>query len=376
MDKKILIAPNSFKEVADADKVAELLSKYLKKLTSAEFIMSPISDGGDGFLNVCKSHFNLEILNYKIKTPFDESTFNCEVGFDKKQRRIFIESARVLGLKVIPKEKRHPLILSSKGMGDLLIQLKNNVEEKKLIVDEIFIGIGGTGTNDLGLGMCSQLGLELFDLYDNRKQVLPEYFYRTKKIYWRSIELPFKIKIIIDVDIPLLGEMGTTKIFGPQKGLSKGEINVIELGFGKIINLLKNILLEKSFNNLFGAGGGLAAGFYLFLNSDIIFAKEFIENILCLKESLNNIDVVITGEGIYDEQSTNGKGAGIIIDLATRNFKKVILCCGQIEDEIKNKLHRGIEVVELVSLFDSTAESINNFEKGIEMACKKIATII
>ena len=78
----ILIAPNSFKEVADSDKVAELFGKYLQSKASYSIETLPISDGGDGFLNVCKSIFNLETLNYEITTPYDETKLSCEVGYD------------------------------------------------------------------------------------------------------------------------------------------------------------------------------------------------------------------------------------------------------------------------------------------------------
>ncbi len=376
MIKKILIAPNSFKEVADSDKVAELIMKYLEKFTTAEFELSPISDGGDGFLNVCKSLFNLEMINYEITTPYDESTFTCEVGYDKKNKRIIIESARVLGLRVIPKEKRHPLNLSSKGLGDLLLKINNDIKQNKFLVDEIIVGIGGTGTNDLGLGACSRFGMVLYDIYGRKDMVIPEYYYRIKDIKWSKPKLPFRIKVVNDVNNPLLGNSGATRTFGSQKGADKGELRVIELGFNKIVNILKNNKLDKSFNDLSGAGGGLAAGLYLFFDAEMISAKEFIGNILGLSNKIKKCDIVISGEGSFDEQTINGKGAGIILDLATERGKKVILCCGKVKDNVKNKLKENVEVIELVSFFSSTGESINNFEKGIELACREIASKI
>lgn len=372
----ILIAPNSFKEAADSDRVAELLKKYLIKNSSDNFTTLPVSDGGDGFLNVCKALFNLRIINYEITTPFDESTFHCETGYDEKNKRMFIESARVLGLRVIPKEKRHPLNESSKGLGDLLIKIIDDVANGNLDVKEIYIGIGGTGTNDLGLGVCSRFGMELFDIYGKKDNVLPQYFYRIKDLMWERPELPFKLKVILDVTNPLLGNKGATRTFGAQKGADKGELGVIELGFNKLINLLKNKDLHKSFDNLSGAGGGLAAGLYLFFDAENITAKEFIGKFLKLEEHIANNDIIISGEGYFDEQTLDGKGAGIILDLATQKEKKVILCCGKIEDKVKNQLKRDVKMVELISFFNSTEESVQNLEKGIELASKKIADMI
>lgn len=373
---KILIAPNSFKEAADSDKVAELLKSYLEKNSSYEFKTSPVSDGGDGFLNVCKSMFNLRIINYEITTPYDESTFNCETGYDEKNKRMFIESAKVLGLKVIPKEKRHPLNLSSKGLGDILIKIRDDVNNGNLDVKDIYIGIGGTGTNDLGLGVCSRFGLELMDIYGKTDKVIPQYFYRIKDLKWEKPDLPFHLTVVVDVTNPLMGTKGATKTFGAQKGADKGELRVIELGFNKIINLLKNKELRKSFDNLSGAGGGLAAGLYLLFDADKITAKEFIGDFMNLEMQIDNSDVVITGEGHFDEQTLDGKGAGIILDLALQKNKKVILCCGKIEDSAKKQLNKDVETIELISFFSSTEESIQNFEKGIELAAEKILTMI
>jgi glycerate kinase len=106
--KNILVAVNSFKETADAVEVAELFNKYLDK-SLFKVILKPISDGGDGFLEVCRFHFGLGILDYTINTPYDDTFMDCKVGLDREKKTLYIESAEVLGLKKIPEDKRHPL---------------------------------------------------------------------------------------------------------------------------------------------------------------------------------------------------------------------------------------------------------------------------
>jgi glycerate kinase len=372
----ILIAPDSFKEVADSDKVAELFKRYLQKYTSCKIELSPVSDGGDGFLNICSKFFNLQQFSYDITTPYDESTISCPVGYDKERKRLFIESARVLGLRIIPKEQRHPLNLSSKGLGDLLLHVIDDINRERFNVEEIFIGVGGTGTNDLGLGLCSRFGLELFDIYGERDNVLPEFYYRIKDIKWNKPDLQFKLNTIIDVKNPLLGGRGATKRFGPQKGADKGELEVLELGFNKIINILKSKKLDKSFNDLLGAGGGLAAGLYLFFDASVIPAENFIGDTLRLSEYIDNNDIIITGEGSFDEQSLDGKGAGIVLNLATSKNKKVFLCCGKIDDRLKKSLGNSVEIVEMISFFKDAEESMKNFEKGVELSSRMIASLI
>ncbi len=376
MNKKLLIAPNSFKEVADSDRVADLFCDYLKQDSGLNIEVLPISDGGDGFLNACKAAFGLEVLNYDITTPYDDSTFSCETGYDRQGKKIYIESARVLGLRVIPENKRNPLKLSSKGIGDLFLKILDDINQNKISVNEVIIGVGGTGTNDLGLGVCSRFGLELYDIFGKKDQIIPEYYYRIKDLKWDAPDLPFKLKVVIDVNNPLLGGKGAARTFGPQKGADKGEVEVLELGFTKIVNLLKDKDIDRSFEKLSGAGGGLAAGLYLFFNAASIEAKDYIRNELRLEEKIKDKDVILTGEGSFDDQTLNGKGAGIVLNLAMEMNKRVILCCGNVDKAVKERIWDHVDVIELSSFFGSKEESINNFEKGIEMASRKAASLL
>ena len=129
--KNILTAVNSYKECADAVEASKLFNRYLDK-SLFKVRQNPISDGGDGFLEVCKFNFELEILTYRITTPYDESYMDCRVGLDRKNKTLYIESAEILGLRRIPIQKRRPLLLSSKGLGDLLQQIKKDIEQHKL----------------------------------------------------------------------------------------------------------------------------------------------------------------------------------------------------------------------------------------------------
>jgi glycerate kinase len=376
MNKKLLIAPNSFKQAADSDKVAELFYNHLSKDTSLSLDILPISDGGDGFLNVCKPAFNLQSIKYNITTPYDDSTFECEVGYDKEGGKLYIESARVLGMRIIPEDKRNPLLLSSKGLGDLFLHILQDIKLDRISVQEVIIGIGGTGTNDLGLGVCSRFGLILYDIFGSKDKVSPEYFYRIKDLDWDKPQLPFKVITVIDVENPLLGSKGATRIFAPQKGADKGEIGVLELGFNKIINLLKNKGLRYSPDELSGAGGGLAAGLHIFFNASYLKAEKFIMEQLKLSEKMKDADIIITGEGTFDEQSMHGKGAGVVLKLAEEFNKTVILCCGKAEQGAKESLGNNVILIELVSLFNSESDSLNNFDKGIELVSKRIMSLL
>jgi glycerate 2-kinase len=369
--KNILVAPNSFKECADAVRVVELFKKYLDK-SIFNVIQKPISDGGDGFLNVCKQYFKLETLTYSVSTPYDESRMDCNIGVDRINKTIYIESANILGLKRIPKDKRHPLTLSSKGLGDLFNLIIKDIIDLKISVDKVIIGIGGTGTMDMGLGVCSLFGLKLFDSYKNELPVVPENFVRIAEYLWQDVKLPFSIETIIDVNNPLLGKDGGAKVFGSQKGATKGEIKVIELGWNKLLNLfIKNGLIDLS-DGLSGAGGGLEAGLEIFFDSTAIHANEFITGSLS-SEIINKIDMVVTGEGAFDNQSLMGKGAGIVVSMFQDQNIPIVLCCGRIDESVTDELSMNVFPIELGRFYNSTEESIRNFEESIKLACNEIA---
>jgi len=371
----LLIAPNTYKEVADSVKAANLFSKYFKGKKGLNIIEKPISDGGDSFLKICKNNFKLKSVTYEITKSYDDGIMPVEIGYDKNNSIIYIESAEILGIKVIPKAERKPGIINSKGLGDLLKVLKKEVENKKLKTDKIFIGIGGTGTNDLALGACSRFGLRI---YNDKKEleIKPRDYHKVNRIEWKDQNLPFKIIPIVDVNNKLLGKNGATLTFGKQKGASDEELQIIEKGFQNVINILLEMGKIKSADNLSGAGGGLAAGLSIFFNAETKKAKDFILEDLGFGKFKNEVDYVITGEGSFDTQSVMDKGCGIIINEFQNSAKKIFLVCGKIDAEVKEKLSENVYCIELSKYFNSTEESINNFEKGIEFAVNEIKSKI
>ncbi len=368
---KVLIAPNTYKEVADSVDASYLFSKYLKAKKELNLIEKPISDGGDAFLNVCRNNYKLKILSYNITKCYSADIMSIKVGYNENNSAIYIESADILGLKVIPKNKRNPGRINSKGLGDLLQKLKEDAECQKIKIDKVFIGIGGTGTNDLALGACSRFGLKIFD--DTKElQIEPISYHMVKRIGWSKTELPFKIIPIIDVNNELLGESGATLTFGKQKGANNEELQIIEKGFNNIVDILIKMDIIDNKKKLSGAGGGLAVGLAIFFNAKLKKAKDFIMEDLSFDKLKNNIDYVVTGEGSFDTQSLMDKGCGIVINEFKDSVKRIFLVCGKIDSKVKEKLNTNVYCIELSKYFNSIEESINNFEKGIELACKEI----
>lgn len=370
--KKILLAPNSLKECADSTEVAGILEKTLSKEKDFDIRKLPVSDGGDGFLNVCSELFKLKLISYNVITPYGEEEIAAKVGYSEELKTVFIESAEVIGLKKIAVEKRHPLLLNTKGLAELVQQ----VLESDLNVEKIIIGVGGTGTSDLGLGFCSVFGLKLFDLFDKEVEIIPGNYFSVKNYEWSGFKFPFSIELVTDVDNSLLGDEGAIKTFASQKGATKGEIDILEIGFTKIIKLLKNNRLVDSVEKLSGAGGGLAAGLEIFFNAKIIKAKDFIQGLLLRKVDDFTPDFVITGEGAFDRQSLMNKGANVIIEYFSSKKIPVFLICGKIDKEAVKKFGSDVIPIELSSFFNDETESIRNYEKGLELAAEKIKSYI
>ena len=366
--KNILVAVNSFKETADAVEVAELFNKYLDK-SLFKVILKPISDGGDGFLEVCRFHFGLEILDYTINTPYDDTFMDCKVGLDREKKTLYIESAEVLGLKKIPEDKRHPLLLSSKGLGDLLNLIIQDIEELKFEAKKIIIGIGGTATMDMGLGLCSRFGLKLFDSRGLDLEVLPINFPDVAKIEYTKNVLPFTVEVILDVDNHLLGKNGGI-IFGNQKGATKEDLKAIESGWSKITKILQVNGLIRVSKELPGAGGGIPVGLNLITELNVKHARNFISEDLKINMNYLPIDMVITGEGSFDKQSLMGKGAGVIISLFEEENIPVALCCGKIESQVSEKLSMNVFPMELKTYVNNP---VQNFKEAIKIACNEIS---
>jgi len=372
MSKNILISPDSFKECISSVKLSSLMANEFEDLEGVNTILKPISDGGDGFLEVCKFHFGGEILNYNISTPYDNSKSVCPVLYTNYSKTIYIESADVLGLKIVPDQYRNPLKLSSKGLGKLLIKIESDVLSGKISVNDLIIGIGGTATIDMGIGTCSVLGLKLFDMTNKEIIPIPTNYNKVKSIEWKKRHFPFQLELILDVENPFLGKNGAAKVFGNQKGASEQEIDILESGFTNVLNLLKNNDIVDLSNKLYGAGGGIPSLFHLLLNAKIRCAKSFILNDLSISNYKGKVDSVITGEGAFDHQSLMGKGAGIILNEFVNECDRVFLLCGIIKNEVKKKLPDNIYPIEISSFFQNKGESILNIESGIRLACIKI----
>lgn len=364
----ILLAPNSFKECADSVEITSLLALQFFNSKSHNLILKPLTDGGDGFLSVCESLFNVKLLTYCIKNSYKDQLISYKLFFDSSERSIYVESAELFGIKSILKENRNPLLLSSKTLGEILLRIKDEVDDERLKVDNVYIGIGGTATIDFGIGTCTQLGLKLYDADGNLINPIPENFIKVRSFDFSEVNLPFKINFIVDVNTPLLGEPGAIEIYGNQKGASQNDLELIKNGIVNLVELFtKDPKLKVPFI-LNGAGGGIASGISIFYKSEIIPAGDFIKNKILKDINPNTIDAVITGEGKFDLQSFEGKGIGVLLEMFKDMKIPIYVICGTTEFDNKINLPKNIRVIELQKFFADKTESIQHFKSGLAKA--------
>lgn len=364
---KILVAPNSFKECADSVEISNIICESLSQNNFLKIISKPLSDGGDGFLSVVKNIYEVVETDIFVSDEFNQKK-NYKILIDNKTETAYLESASVIGLKCIEENRRKPLLLNSALIGKIINQISIEVDQSRLKIKNLVIGIGGTATIDFGIGACSQLGLTLLDKNGNQLSAIPQNYKDVFSIKFTKPKLPFKIKCISDVDTELVGEPGAIEFYGKQKGASDNDLRTIKNG---IKNILDKITSDHNFiipYKLNGAGGGLAAGLNIYLDAEIIRAEEFIKNDIFHNLSLAEIDAVITGEGSFDSQSFEGKGAGIILKLFAERDIPIFLINGS--TNLPESIHppKNVFVINLVDFFNSEQESIKKYRSGIAKA--------
>ena len=368
--KRCLIALNGFKECASGVELSTLLRQFLREKNNddkIEFIVKPISDGGDGFLEVVEYQFDIKIIKLKAMLPFDEKRTEFLIGYSEKEKTVFIESAKIIGLNIVPPQKRNPLKLSSAGFGEILKTLNALKNKGDVEIEKVIAGTGGTATSDLGIGALSSLGLKLFDSEGFELKAVPEYFMSVKNIEFGNLEkISFELEFVLDVENPLFGKNGANQTFAKQKGADAKDISMLEKGFENILSLLPENILEGK--RLSGAGGGLAAGFEIFYNVKYKSARDFILKDLSLSGENSNFDLVISGEGKLDNQTGMQKGVQVIVDEFQSKIP-VLLIAGSVENYSASQ---NVKIIELRKYFSSIDESIKNYKIGLKKAADEI----
>ena len=352
---QILVVPDSFKESLSAREVAQAISNGIQSVNSEVVVKQlPFSDGGEGALDLLQNLFDgaliitstIDAMGRSIKAPYFRFA---------NRKAAWIELSQASGLAQIEPKQRNPMMASTYGTG---LQIRHALDAG---AEEIYLGIGGSATNDGGTGILSALGGLFSDA--EGEMLLPGGGFLTELDHIDVEAIPqFQLKVACDVTNPLLGLQGATAVYGPQKGVTPEMQPQLEAG---LANFSKHIelLTQKSVAEVPGAGaaGGCAAGLHGLLGAELISGFELLAELSNLESEIKEADLVITAEGRVDGQSIEGKLPVGVAKLTQKHNKPLIVLTGSMGEHLDPLYSLGINSIFSIQKGPCTLEeSINN----------------
>ncbi|WP_191565838.1 glycerate kinase [Metabacillus idriensis] len=337
---KVVIAPDSFKESMTALEVCEAIERGLKRaMPDVHIVKVPMADGGEGTVQALVDATNGTFTSLSVTGPLGLPV-EAQYGWLGDGKTAVIEMATASGLHLVPPERRNPLLTTTKGTGELI---KDAVQKG---AQHLIIGIGGSATNDGGMGMAQALGVKFLDERGAELANGGGELSKLAKIDASGM-IPqlsgVSIDVACDVDNPLTGPSGASAIFGPQKGATADTINVLDQNLSHYASIIKKELgigIEQMEGA--GAAGGLGAGLLAFLNATLKRGVDIVLETVQLEKHLEGADLVITGEGKIDGQTIHGKTPIGVSKAAKKKKIPVIAIAGLIGDGYEKVYEEGI----------------------------------
>ncbi len=304
MNRRVLIAPNAFKGTLSASEAAEIIAQTISNHSSGiDIQICPIADGGDGTCELISDFLKLERRSIWTLDSVGRPVM-AKYGLDRKAKAAYIDVSSASGLGALEQSLQNPRNTSTFGTGKLI---EGAISEG---CETIILGLGGSATIDLGLGILQNLGLTF--LNENGREIAPYSPDFLSRIAHIQIKHPLpKIEIIClcDVNNTFFGAEGAIPVFGKQKGLSENDFMEYEENCRKVVNLLMKKVKEPVLDQPgFGAAGGIAYGLSHFFDVKIEAGAKYFFDAVNIKDLIQESDLVITGEGRFDMQSAKGKG--------------------------------------------------------------------
>lgn len=371
----IVLAPDSFKESMTAKEVCLAMEKGIRKVNdNVKCIHVPMADGGEGTMQSLIDATNGKIYSIKVVGPLSNEV-EAEYGILGDGEVGVIEMASASGIHLVPKEKRNPLITTTYGTGQLIKACLDKGVKK------ILIGIGGSSTNDGGAGAVEALGAKFLDEEGRKIGFGGGSLRKLKKIDLSNFDerlSKVEIEVASDVNNPLCGENGASKVFGPQKGATKEMVLVLDKNLKHYADVIKE-QYGKDVLNMPGAGaaGGLGAGLAAFLDGKLKKGIDLVIKYSGLEEKIKLCDMVLTGEGSIDYQTKFGKTPIGVARLAKKYDKPVVALAGKVGDNIDDLYENGIDsIFGIMRGITSIEEALENGKENVEKASENVMRLI
>jgi glycerate kinase len=371
---RILIAPDKFKGTLNAREVAENIAQgVLDVVPDAQIELVPMADGGEGTAQAICDARSCSWMERKARDPLGRE-IGARYGWIDKEKLAVMEMSEAAGMWRLSQNERDPVSASTFGVGEMIL------DATKRGAKQIVIGLGGSATNDGGFGMARALGYRFFSDAKELTGAVSDLQSLTKieppivagvlpagsKVQPARLPLQLNIVAAVDVKNPLLGENGATRVFGPQKGASKDDLDNLERALTKLADIVAaQFGFDYRDHAGAGAAGGLGFGLLSFCGATIRPGFEVVAEAVGLEAKIKDAGLVITGEGSLDRQTLEGKTPAGVAGLARKLHKPVFAIVG-----------RAAEDRELSELFDGIYQNARagmsqqeNMKRAAELLC-------
>jgi len=372
---KIVIASDSYKGSLSSKNVGKIIKKGLSSvLTEADISIIPIGDGGEGTVEAMIDATNGHFVSVDVSSP-SMISIRAQYGLSGDKETAFIEMASASGLELVPLTQRNPYTATTLGTGQLIKRaLDDNVKR-------IIIGIGGSATNDGGIGVASALGVKFLDFNGNVITPNNKGIETLEYIDASGIDSRLKdVEIIVacDVNNPLTGKNGASYIYGPQKGADLALVEKMDKNLLKYAKIVKRDV-GVDIDQIPGAGaaGGLGAGLQAFVGANLRSGIDIVLDYLDFDCKIKDADIIITGEGCFDYQTVMNKAPYGVARAAAKHGVKVIGISAVFGERAEKLLFNGFSsIFSVVNKVTDLNGAISHTEENLYLLAKSIAGLI
>lgn len=376
MPKTFVLAPDAFKESMTAQQACQAMQRGLQRVfPDAQYIHVPMADGGEGTVDALVTAAQGEMVSCTVSGPFIEQKVDTYFGLIDDGRTAVIEMAKANGIHLLEPAQRNPLRTTTFGTGEMIrLALARGVTK-------IIVGLGGSVTNDAGMGMAQALGVRFLDVAGKEVVQGGGQLHQISQMDLSNLDTRLahvEMLIASDVNNPLYGEHGAAYVFAPQKGANPTMVEQLDQNLKYFAGLVTS-QLQVDYAHVAGAGaaGGLGFGLMAFAGAKIRSGVDIVIEETRLVEKIERADYVFTGEGGIDFQTKFGKTPYGVAQVAKRLNKPVIACAGYVGQGIEELYAAGFTAI--FGIMDSACDlqaALENGEKNLERTCQNVARIL
>lgn len=369
MNKKIVVACDSFKESLSSQEVNQIIQEVILESSDCSVVTVEVGDGGEGTIDALSRQ--IPFLKKEL-IACRQDLKAIETYYYYRDNKAYIESAKIIGLNLIDRNERNPINYSSYGVGELILDaIKNGL-------NDITVFLGGSSTNDGGLGVLKALGLKCYDFEDKLIDVGIDAIEQVKYLDFSEVLSNLNnvnITVASDVTNPFIGKNGATNIFGKQKGLNDIELVKLEKCLTYLANLYKD-LKDISSLEATGAAGGISGGLML-VGANVVSGIDYFLKEINFDEIIQDADLLITGEGSLDNQSIDGKTISGLLKYANLHKVKTIAVAGRVDKNLSRMYEAGlVAAFSIINECMELGKALEEAEDNLRFTIKNIVRLL